>query len=160
MQKLAAVEEAKALFNEARDWGVWRWLTEKKRARTTADLAWAALEEYETKVKDAWSDDLKRAYLEAVAEAALDGKAKSKREYEKAREEASDVDATLKAGARKLREAEDEAYQAHMAAEATFDEADRRMSTSMACEGSQQAIDAWEMREKVIRKAESLGRKS
>ena len=33
------------------------------------------------------------------------------------------------------------------------------MSTSMACEGAQMAIDAWEMREKVIRKAEALARK-
>ena len=40
-----------------------------------------------------------------------------------------------------------------------FDEADRRMSTSMACTGAQMAIDAWEMREKVIRKAEALARR-
>ena len=39
------------------------------------------------------------------------------------------------------------------------DEADRRMSTSMACEGAQMAIDAWEMREKFIRKMEALGRR-
>ena len=50
--------------------------------------------------------------------------------------------------------------QARDAAEAQFDEADRRMSTSMACEGAQMAIDAWEMREKVIRKAEALARRS
>jgi hypothetical protein len=29
----------------------------------------------------------------------------------------------------------------------------------MACVGAQMAIDAWEMREKVIRKAEALGRR-
>jgi hypothetical protein len=33
------------------------------------------------------------------------------------------------------------------------------MSTSMACTGAQMAIDAWEMREKFIRKAEALGRR-
>src|ERR1017187_5358693 len=50
MHKLAAVEEAKTLFNEAKDWSVWRWLTEKKHARTIADAAWAALEACEEKV--------------------------------------------------------------------------------------------------------------
>jgi hypothetical protein len=44
MHKLAPVEDAKTLFNEAKDWSVWRWLIEKKRARTTADAAWLALE--------------------------------------------------------------------------------------------------------------------
>jgi hypothetical protein len=126
MQKLAAVEEAKALFEEAKDWGVWRWLTEKKRARQTADAAWEALEAYEKKVRASWSADAKRAYK-------------------------SDT---------RLQEADAEAHQARLAAEAQFDEADRRMSTSMARDGSQMAIDAWEMREKVIRKLEALGRRS
>jgi hypothetical protein len=35
MQKLTPVEDAKTLFNEARDWSMWRWLIEKKRARST-----------------------------------------------------------------------------------------------------------------------------
>jgi hypothetical protein len=125
MQKLAAVEEAKALFEEAKDWGVWRWLTEKARARRTADAAWAALEACETKVRGSWSADLKRAY---------------------------------KAEAR-LKEADAEANEARLAAEAQFDEADRRMSTSMARDGAQMAIDAWVMREKFIRKLEAFGRK-
>ena len=64
MQKLAAVEEAKTLLDVAKDWGVWKWLTEKKRVRSTADIAWEALEEYEKKVRDSWSDDLKKAYQE------------------------------------------------------------------------------------------------
>ncbi len=159
MQKLEPVEEAKSLFNEAKEWGVWRWLTEKSRARRTADAAWEALDAYEKKVKAAWSDDLKKAYREAEAEAALDGNARSRHKLEKAQEEAKDVDPEIKAAAKKFKKAEDEAYQLHMNAEATFDEADRRLSTSMAREGSQQAIDAWEAREKVIRKAESLGRR-
>jgi hypothetical protein len=33
------------------------------------------------------------------------------------------------------------------------------MSSSMACEGAQMAIDGWELREKFIRKAEALGRR-
>ena len=53
MHKLVPVEDAKTLFNEAKDWSVWRWLTEKKHARTTADAAWEALEACEEKVKAA-----------------------------------------------------------------------------------------------------------
>ena len=59
----------------------------------------------------------------------------------------------------RLYEEDKEARQAHDAAEAQFDEADRRMSTSMACAGAQVAVGAWEMREKFIRKAEALGRR-
>jgi hypothetical protein len=125
MQKLAAVEEAKVLFEEAKDWGVWRWLTEKRRARQTADAAWEALEAYEQKVRASWSAEVKRA---------------------------------CKADTR-LQQADAEANQAREAAEAQFDEADRRMSTSMAREGAQMAIDAWQMREKFIRKLEALGKK-
>jgi len=62
MKKLAPVEEAKALFNEAREWGTWRWLTEKRRVRTAADVAWEALEEVEKGVKASWNDDLRKAY--------------------------------------------------------------------------------------------------
>ncbi len=159
MQKLEAVEAAKSLFDEAKDWGLWRWLTEKSRARRTADAAWEALDAYEKKVKAGWSDDLKKAYREAAAAVAANGNARGQRKLEMAIEEAKDVDPELRLAARKFKNAEDEAYNLHMKAEATFDDADRRLSTGMACEGAQQAIDAWIAREKVIRKAESLGRR-
>jgi len=123
MRKLAAVEEAKTLFEEAKNWGVWRWLTEKRRARQTADAAWEALEEYEKQVRASWNGD-----------------------------------PAIKQAARKLKSADEEAYKARMEAEAKFDEADRRLSTALAREGSQMAIDAWVMREKFIRKLEALGR--
>jgi hypothetical protein len=124
VHKLPAVEEAKALFAEAREWGMWTWLAEKRRARRTADAAWEALAACEDKVKAKWS-----AETRAVAEA----------------------DKTLHAADRK-------ADQAHHDAEAQFDEADRRMSTQMACEGAQMAIDAWEMREAYIRRLEGYGK--
>ena len=141
MHKLAAVEEAKTLFNLAKDWSVWRWLTEKKHARTTADAAWAALEACEEKVKAAWAEEWQQAY----------GHPKSRRH--------AALDPEVRAALERLYEEDKEARQAHDAAEAQFDEADRRMSTSMACTGAQMAIDAWEMREKFIRKAEALGRR-
>jgi hypothetical protein len=141
MHKLAPVEDAKTLFNEARDWSVWRWLIEKKRARSTADAAWEALEASEEKVKAGWREEWLQAY----------GHPKSRRYTE--------LDPEVKEALTQLYDADEEARQARDAAEAQFDEADRRLSTSMACEGAQMAIDAWEMREKVIRKAEALARR-
>jgi hypothetical protein len=122
MRKLAPVEEAKALFAEAQDWGVWKWLTEKRRLRQTADAAWEALEAYEAQVKHSWDA------------------------------------ATRKTIVAQLKQADAEACQARVDAEAQFDEADRRMSTSMAREGAQMAIEAWTLREKLIRKMEARAR--
>lgn len=65
MQKLIAVKEAKALMNEALDWSVWGWLTEKRRLRATADRAWAALDEAENKARAGWNDDLRKAWQKA-----------------------------------------------------------------------------------------------
>ena len=141
MHKLVPVEDAKTLFNEAKDWSVWRWLMEKKRARTAADAAWEALEACEEKVKAGWSEEWQKAY----------GHPKSRHHAE--------LDPAVKAALERLHKDDEEARQAHDAAEAQFDEADRRMSTSMACEGAQMAIDAWELREKFIRKAEALARR-
>src|SRR5579885_3100114 len=36
MRKLPAVEEARALMSEGREWGTWKWLFEKSRVRTAA----------------------------------------------------------------------------------------------------------------------------
>lgn len=136
MQKLSAVEEAKALFEEAKDWGVWQWLSRKRQARRTADAAWEALEACEKKVIGGWSEPARKAW----------------------RSRAADGDSELYRAIRRLKQADEEANNARLAAEAQFDEADRLMSTSMAREGSQMAIDAWTMRERLIRRLEALGR--
>ena len=141
MVKLAPVEDAKTLFNEAKDWSVWRWLTEKKRARTTADAAWEALEACEEQVKAGWAENWRQAY----------GHPKSRRH--------AALDPETQAALQHLHEVDAEASQARDAAEAQFEEADRSMSTGMACVGAQMALDAWALREKVIRKAEALARK-
>ena|SRR5689334_15481411 len=124
MHKLPALEEAKNLFEEAKNWGTWRWLTEKRRARAAADAAWAALEEYEDRLRANWPDATRRADKD---------------------------DEELRAAARK-------AHKARMDAEEQFDQADRRMSSEMACAGAQMAIDAWLLREKLIRRLEKFGR--
>ena len=139
MHKLVAVEDAKTLFHEAKDWSVWRWLIEKKRARSTADAAWEALDACEEKVKAGWAEEWRQAYVKPRRQNGLDAEVKSALEL--------------------IRQVDDQSQSAHEAAEAQFDEADRRMSSSMACEGAQMAIDAWELREKFIRKAEALARR-
>ena len=101
MRKLVQVEDAKSLLEVAKEWGVWKWLTEKKRVRQTADTAWEAFDELEKDVKSAWSADLQKAYAEFTAEAGLAaGGAPAKRKYEKARKEAAAVDPKIKARAR------------------------------------------------------------
>ncbi len=139
MRKLIPVEDAKALMREAIDWSLWSWLTQKRRLRTTADAAWEALEGCERKVKSSWSEELRKAYR---------GK------------DGAGLDPELKAAIKRMKEADEAWREARETAEATFDEADRRMSTSMACEGAAQAIEAWELTEKAIRQAEALGRRS
>jgi len=139
MKKLIPVEEAKTLMREAIDWSIWSWLTEKRRLRTTADAAWEALEGCEKTVKGEWSVDLKKAYR------GKDGKG---------------LDAELKVALDRMREADEAWRQARETAEATFDEAERRMSTDMAREGAAQAIEAWELTERAIRRAEALARRT
>ena len=143
MHKLAAVEEAKTLMNEAKDWGVWHWLTEKRKVRAAADAANEALAELEKQVKAGWDDELKQAWR------ALGSK------NGKPHHAAPEVEAALA----RIKEMDEEAESVRLDAEATFDEAERRMSTSLACEGAQKAIDAWVLREKAIRKAEAAGKK-
>ena len=158
MHKLVPVEEARALMREGREWGVWRWLAEKRRVRAAADRATEAFDEAEKKVKASWSDGLNRAYTELALAAAVDGSAQSKRRYEKARREAEDVGDGIKAAARRVREADDAAYRARVEAEEMFDDAEARLSAGMAREAAQKALDAYDLRERAIRKAEAAAR--
>ncbi len=157
MHKLPAVEEAKAFFREAAEWSVWRWLTEKKRARSIADRANEILDAVDRAVKDSWGEDLKKAYRELEAEEEFEADPGKKAAYIKAREAAKDVAPALKAVARRIREADNEAYNAHMDAEDTFDEADRKLSAELARQGSKRAVESWELHESAIRKSEAAG---
>lgn len=158
MQKLIAVEEARRLLNVGKEWSIWRWLFEKRRVRTVADAGTAALDELEKKVKAGWSDDLKKAYREVEMQARSEGNHKASYSYEKAREDAKSIDLPVKLSARRVKEADDIAYDARMDAEATFDEAEKLLSGSMAREGAQKALDAYALREKAIRRAEAAMR--
>jgi hypothetical protein len=159
MRKLAAVEDARAIMTEGQNWGVWKWLMEKRRVREAADGATEALAEAAKDVKRSWNDELQRAYKEAAAEAALEeGGAGAKRKYEKAKDEAKDIDPKIKAAAKRVKEADDEAQRSTDDAEEMFAESERRMSTGMAREAAQKALESYDSREKAIRKAEAAGR--
>jgi hypothetical protein len=65
------------------------------------------------------------------------------------------IDPKIKLLAKSLKEADAEAYRAHMEAEDTFERAEKRLSTSLAREGSRKAIISWEVREQAILKSKS-----
>lgn len=155
MRKLPAVEEARAIMMEGTKWGVWKWLLEKRRVRGIADEARAALDEFEMKVKGTWSDDLKIAYNQLVSQK---GGAKRARQEAKLgkKEEPPKFDSKVMAAAERVKEADDDAYNAHEDAEDAFAEAEKRMSTSGAREGARKALEAYDLHETAIRKAEAL----
>jgi len=158
MHKLVPVEEATKLMNQAKDWSLWRWLLEKGRVRAAADRAVDALADAQKQVKHTWSDDLTKAYRELEAEQAFQKDRRSRQRYEKAKEEASQIDPQIKLAVQKVKEADDEAENARLEAEDTFAEAERQLNTQMARDGTQQAVHSWELRMKAIRKAEALAK--
>jgi len=155
MERLPEVEAARALMTEAVAWSVMKWLREKKRVRKTADKANAALDQLSQALRGRWPDDLRSAYEALVAQAKGSATgAKTPRNNQKSPLPAVDSEALLIA--KKLKAADDEAYRARMRAEDTFDEAERKLSTTLAREGCRKAIDGWDLHEKAIRKAEAV----
>ena len=144
MRKLTEVEEAKALMTEAISWSVMKWMKEKKRVRSVADQANAALDELDRSVKASWNHEKKTAYDELAQAGAGFGN-----------KESAAISPDIRQFARQVKEADDEARRARMDAENTFDQAERMLSTSMAREGCQKAIRSWDLHEKAIRQAET-----
>ena len=156
MKKLPAVEEARAVMTEGMGWSVWKWLMEKKRVRVIADKAVDAFDEVETRVKAGWSDELKIAYNNLVAE---DEKPSPKNGTAKAaRKAGATLDAELVKAIQRVKEADDIAYDARMDAEDLFAEAEKRLSISMTKQGAAKALESYDLREAAIRKAEALVR--
>jgi hypothetical protein len=151
MRKLTEVEEAKRLMIEAMDWSVFKWLWEKRSVRATADQANAALDQLERKVKARWSDELKSAYKEL--ETPVGSTTKKRRQPDL--QPPPVVDREIRLFLDKVKRADAKAYRAHMDAENTFDEAERLLSTGLAREGCQKAIDSWNLHEQAIRLAEA-----
>ena len=151
MRKLTEVEDAKALMTEAVEWSVMKWLREKKRVRKAADKANDALDALEQEIKRAWSSELSAAYdelLSASSNAAAGRQPRMKKDTDS-------IPPEIRLAARQIKQADDQAYRAHMDAENTFDEAERQLSTRLAREGASKAIASWELHESAIRKAEA-----
>lgn len=142
MKPLQEVDAAKALMTEAMDWSVMKWLSEKKRVRKAADLANDTLDQRSKDIKAVWTEPLKAAYEEL----------KAKPDH-KANGASPSSDAKLLA--KRVKEADAEAYRIRMEAEDIFDKAERRLSTSMARDGCRKAIEGWLVHEKAIRLAET-----
>lgn len=137
-------------MSEAMTWSVMRWLREKKRVRKTADQANAALDQLSEAMRKAWPDRIKTTYEALSAQAARPAAAHWQ---QRPPLPVSNQEAMLIA--KKLKESDDEAYRARMDAEATFDKAEKQLSTSLAREGCRKAIHCWDLHEKAIRKAEA-----
>jgi len=151
MRRLPEVEDAKALMTEAMEWSVLKWLWEKGTVRETADQANAALDQLDKKVKARWSDELKAAYKELRAET---GSTAGRHHGKGNGKQLQAIDSQVRHLAKRLKEADEEAYRVRMDAEETFDEAERQLNTNMAREGCRKAIDSWVLHEKAIRMAE------
>lgn len=154
MRKLETVEEARAIMTQGLEWGVFKWLMEKRKVRIIADKATAALNDAEDKVKATWSDELKRAYNYLATQ---NGNATSGKSG-KSKVAAKPRDQELLAIAQKVLEADQEAERMRLDAEDTFAEGERTMSTSMAREGAGKALATYDLHEKAIRKAEAAAR--
>jgi len=113
LEKLPEVETAKALMTEAVSWSVMRWLHEKKRVRKTADQANAALDQLSQMLRHAWPNAAKAAYEALATQATRCTKIPH-----------TFIDSEVLLIAKKVRDADDEAYRARMDAEETFDEAE------------------------------------
>lgn len=144
MRKIPEVEQARALMTEATNWSVMKWLRDKKHVRKMADKANEALWALQKETKASWSNELKAAYSDLV---------EPDDNHHSSKGAAPGPEVRLLA--RHVKEADDEAYRAHMDAEDTFALAEKRMSTSMAKDGCRKAIYSWELYEKAIRKAEA-----
>jgi hypothetical protein len=145
VRKLSQVEEAKALMTKAVNWSVFKWLLERRRVRETADAANAALDKLNHDIKSRW----KREIATACQNLAKDGRGW------RAQSPAPDCDPQILLFARQVKDADDAAHRARVAAENAFDKADRQLSIELAREGCRQAIHSWELQEKAIRIAET-----
>jgi hypothetical protein len=151
VKKLPQVEAAKSLLIEAMKWSVMKWLREKKTVRKTADRANAALDQLSLQLRQGWPQKVRAAYEALVAQSAGNDPAKPRGHngtYCVAK-----ADALL---AKKIKDADDEAYRARMNAEEAFDAAEKRLSTRLAREGCLKAIRAWELQEQAIQESASI----
>jgi hypothetical protein len=118
--------------------------------RKAADQANAALDRVSEELRQSWPDHIRSAY-HAVGTSNPDLKPNSRPGQKTLAKDSRDF-----VIARQLKDADDEAFRARMAAEKTFDDAEKRLSTSLAREGCLKAIQSWELHEKAISESEKF----
>ncbi len=141
MQSLKEVEQARVIMKEAENWSVLRWLSEKKKVRRAADAANAALHAEHDDLKACWPDDLRRAYDAISGKGRPDG-----------------IGDDVLRLANQLHQADAKANAAHEQAEATFAEAEKKLSTAIARQGCAEALRSWDLLEKANAKAAAAGK--
>jgi hypothetical protein len=146
VEKLPEVQDAKTLMLEAKNWSVMKWLVEKKRVRTAADRANAALDVFRQQIQKNWPDDLRAEYQALKTAASQTG----------ARQIGTHGNAGNKV--KQVWDADHEASLARELAEKTFDDAEKQLSTRLAREGCEKAVHSWELHEKAIDVAAPLAR--
>lgn len=142
MNRLSEVEKAITLMREAMQWTVMKWLLEKNRVRKAADRANAALDHQILVAKQRWPQNVTLAYKSLASSRPA------------CQPDRSPTDQRLFTLIKKFRQAEEDAYAARASAESTFDDAEKLLSTRLAREGCTKAIEAWNLLEKAIHKAE------
>jgi len=155
MEKLQAVEEARAVFTEGQEWSVVRWLSEKKRVRSLADKATAAIDDCENQIKAKWSEELKSAYAELLTPSDDDDDPFAAAERQFAAGNAQAIPEHIRALAKRVKQADDEAYRVRMAAEDTFAKAERRLSIALTKVGAVEATQSYDLYYKAIDEAEA-----
>ncbi len=114
------------------------------------------MDECENRIKAQWSEDLKSAYADLTAASASDEDdpfAAAEREF--ARENARPIPESIRELARRVKQADDEAYCVRMAAEETFAHAERRLSVALTKRGAGEATQSYDLSYKAIEEAEA-----
>lgn len=153
MERLAVVEEARALFARSETWSVVRWLAEKRAVRELANKATAALAAANGQAKAQWGDELRGAYAELDADTSADDEfAGAEREF--ASRQQSTASEEVRRIARRVKEADEAARRATQKAEDTFALAERTLSVSLSRRGAAEAIESYDLRYEAIRLSE------
>jgi hypothetical protein len=153
MKTIDSVEEAKAFMASAMEWSILHWLAEKRKARKIADGGTAALDDEERRIKSTWPEDLTNAYAALCPPSDDDPYAAAEHEF--AKQQAENIPEKIRELALRVKRADDEATRARLTAEQTFDDAERRMSASLARRGAELAIEAYDIRYKALAEAEA-----
>jgi hypothetical protein len=143
VKKLAEVEEARALMVDAMSWSVMKWLRDKKKVRKTADKANNALWAMQKEVRATWPAEHQAAYEDLAGAKSARGRSNGA------------IDPEALSFVKRVKDADDEAWRAHIDAEETFAKAEKILSTSMARDGCRVTLKSWDLFEKAIEKAEA-----